>query len=42
MADTLIIQDIMDVLATEEGPFKNEDARVVIKRSPIVRLCSFL
>ena len=42
MADTLVIQAFMGVLETcktEEDPFKNEDARVVIKRSPFVRLC---
>ena len=44
MADSLIIQAFMGVLDTcknEEDPFKNEGARVVIKRSAIVYLCRF-
>ena len=40
----LLIQALMGVLytfKTEEDPFKNERARVVIKRYPIVFLCRF-
>ena len=32
---------LLDTCKTEEDPFKNEGARVVIKRSPIVHLCRF-
>ena len=32
---------VLDPCKTEEDPFKNEGARVAIKRSPIVRLCRF-
>ena len=32
---------VLDTCKTEEHPFKNEGARVVIKRSPIVRSCRF-
>ena len=32
---------VLDTCKTEEDPFKNEGARVVIKRSPIVHLCRF-
>ena len=31
---------VLDTCKTEEDPFKNEGARVVIKRSPIICLCS--
>ena len=31
----------LDTCKTEEDPFKNEGTRMVIKRSPIVRLCRF-
>ena len=30
---------VLDTCKTEEDPFKNEGARVVIKRSPIICLC---
>ena len=33
---------VLDTCKAEEDPFKNEGAKVVIKRSPIVRLCRFL
>ena len=32
---------VLDTCKTEEGPFKNDGARVVIKISPIVCLCRF-
>ena len=32
---------VLDTCKSEEDPFKNEGARVVIKRSPIVCLCRF-
>ena len=32
---------VLDTCKTEEDPFKNEGARVVIKRSPFVCLCRF-
>ena len=44
MVDTLIhscFMGVLDTCKTEEDPFKNEGARVVIKISPIVCLCSF-
>ena len=33
---------VFDTCKTEEDPFKNEGARVVIKRSPIVCYADFL
>ena len=32
---------VLDTCKTEEDPIKNEGARVVIKRSPIVCLCRY-
>ena len=32
---------VLDTCETEDDPFKNEDARVVIKRSLVVCLCNF-
>ena len=32
---------VLDTCKTEEDPFKNEGARVVIKRYPIAPLCMF-
>ena len=32
---------VLDICKTEKDPFKNEGARVVIERSPIVCLCRF-
>ena len=32
---------VLNTCKTEEDPFKNEGARVVIKRSPIVCVCRF-
>ena len=34
-------KSVLDTCKTEENPFKNEGARVVIKISPIVCLCRF-
>ena len=39
MADAFI--GVLDTCKTEEDPFKNEGARSVIIRSPIVCLCRF-
>ena len=39
MVDAFI--GVLDTCKTEEDPFKNEGARVVIKRSPIACLCRF-
>ena len=35
------LMGVLDTCKTEEDPFKNEGARVVIKRYPISPLCMF-